>query len=77
MLEGGPAGCSLAANLARETDYNIYLFEKRNRLGGLQYSVEIDEISYDVGAFLFNHDHAIFDCFPDLKEIMVEKEGME
>lgn len=64
ILGGGPAGVTLAAELAGVDGLGITLLEKEEHLGGLHKTVIIDGCSYDIGTFLFRDDHEYFRAFP-------------
>jgi protoporphyrinogen oxidase len=64
ILGGGPAGVTLAAELAGVDGLQVTLMEKEERLGGLHQTLLIDGCSYDIGTFLFRDDHEYFRSFP-------------
>jgi protoporphyrinogen oxidase len=63
ILGGGPAGVTLAAELAGVDGLDITLLEKEEHLGGLHRTVIIDGCPYDIGTFLFRHNHQYFQSF--------------
>jgi protoporphyrinogen oxidase len=71
VLGGGVAGVTAAAVLAAEGGCRVRLFEKRDRLGGLQRTETVDGISFDIGAFLFEPDYGLPECMPMLKRHFV------
>ena len=69
VLGGGVAGVVAAAELARKPGIDVVLYEKAPHLGGLQHSVTIDGAAYDIGAFIFTAEHALFRVFPGLIDL--------
>jgi len=65
ILGGGPAGVTLAVELAGVDGLDITLFEKEEHLGGLHRSVVLDGCAYDIGTFLFTDDHQYFQSFAE------------
>jgi len=71
ILGGGVAGVVLARELSR-SNATIDLYEQQPALGGLQRSVEVNGLHYDIGSFLFPHDHELLRTFPSLQPHFVE-----
>ena len=71
ILGGGVAGVVLAKELADSDAFTIDLYEQNDALGGLHRSVEIDGAHYDIGAFLFDREHALLQTFPFLYDHFV------
>lgn len=71
VLGGGVAGAVLCRGLSEYDRYDVVLFERQERLGGLHRSVEFDRLHYDIGCFLFDPDHALLKAFPSLRDSFV------
>lgn len=71
VLGGGIAGITAAITLAKETSCHIDIYEKSHRLGGLIQDVKVNDIPYDIGAFIYWDGHNIFRLFPGLKSLYV------
>lgn len=71
ILGGGIAGCALAAELARAGHIEVVLVERDARLGGLHRSVQLGPHVFDIGAFVFGDDHALFSVFPELRSVFL------
>lgn len=69
ILGGGISGCALAAELGRSGCIEVHLFERSSRLGGLHRSIRVGPYVFDIGAFVFDEDHAMFDVFPEIREL--------
>lgn len=67
VLGGGVAGVVVASELSRSSAVEVDLYEQNTRLGGLHHSVEVDGLHYDIGAFLFDREHALIKAFPFLR----------
>ncbi len=67
VLGGGVAGTVVASELSRSSAIEVDLYEQNTRLGGLHHSVEVDGLHYDIGAFLFDREHALIKAFPFLR----------
>jgi protoporphyrinogen oxidase len=64
VLGGGIAGIAAAHHLAVDHGCSVRLLEGAGRLGGLLRSVEHDGLHFDIGSFLFPHDHELLRAFP-------------
>ena len=71
VLGGGVAGVVAANELARSGMFNVDLIERDTRLGGLQRSVRMGDLVYDIGAFVFDGEHQILRTFPELRDAFV------
>lgn len=71
ILGGGPGGLAAAAFIQQRGLGDVVLYERSDRLGGLQHSLEFDGRHFDVGTFLYSEDHGLLQAFPHLREIMV------
>jgi protoporphyrinogen oxidase len=71
VLGGGISGVVLAGELARDPRFQVDLIEKTPRLGGLHRSVTLGGAVYDVGPFLFGHNHRLFKTFPEVHDLLV------
>lgn len=69
ILGGGIAGVAAAAELTRRGSVRVEIFEKEARLGGLQHSLPIGGVEYDIGAFFFDRRHQVFELFPTVKQM--------
>ena len=69
ILGGGISGCAMAAELGRDERVEVVLFERAPRLGGLHRSARVGAYVFDIGAFAFSDDHAIFSVFPEVREL--------
>jgi hypothetical protein len=67
ILGGGISGCALAAELGASGRLEVVLVERGPRLGGLHRSVRIGPHVFDIGAFVFGDDHALFSLFPEVR----------
>jgi len=72
VLGGGIAGCTLAAELAKSGRVDVTLLERAPALGGLHRSEQVGPYVFDIGAFVFVDNHAIFSVFPALREAFPE-----
>lgn len=64
VLGGGIAGIAAAHHLAAEHGCAVRLLERADRLGGLLHSEERQGLHFDIGSFLFPHDHELLRAFP-------------
>ena len=71
ILGGGVAGVVAAQSLAADGNFDVVILEQADRLGGLQHSREIDGAVYDIGAFVFDAEHALLRAFPALYDSFV------
>lgn len=71
ILGGGMAGVSVAKQLALAPEFDPVLVEGEPALGGLQRSVDVDGLTYDIGTFLFTREHPVFRTFPQLLPLFV------
>jgi hypothetical protein len=71
ILGGGVAGVVLARELASSSAFSITLYERNRSLGGLHRSVEFGGAEYDIGAFVFDYEHALLKTFPFLYDHFV------
>lgn len=78
VLGGGVAGVVLARELSRTSTFRVDLLERQTELGGLHRSVRFDGAWYDIGAFLFDRDHALLKTFPILYDhfVPIEHRGL-
>jgi len=67
VIGGGIAGITAANELSKNPSFEISIFESQNTLGGLNQSVVINNLTYDIGAFIYSTDHSLFKAFPFLK----------
>jgi protoporphyrinogen oxidase len=72
VLGGGVAGVVLAWELATRENISATLIERSGRLGGLHRSLPVGGAWYDIGAFAFERQNAIFRTFPWLLDLFVE-----
>jgi protoporphyrinogen oxidase len=73
ILGGGVAGLVLANEIAKATgDYDIEILERNESAGGLQKSVEIDGMFFDVGTFIFHDGHNLLRSFPEIQPDFVQ-----
>ena len=71
VLGGGIAGIAAAHRLAKEHGCSVELLEGSGRLGGLLHSLEHDGLHFDIGSFLFPHDHELLRAFPQAARLFV------
>ena len=71
ILGGGVAGITIASELSKYSMFDIDIIEKSSVLGGLHRSVNIGNLNYDIGAFLFSRDYGLFDFYPDITDLYV------
>ncbi|MCA2694645.1 MULTISPECIES: NAD(P)-binding protein [unclassified Microcystis] len=71
ILGGGVAGITIASELSKYSMFDIDIIEKSSVLGGLHRSVDIGNLNYDIGAFLFTRDYGLFDFYPDIIDLYV------
>lgn len=70
ILGGGVAGV-VAARYAIQQGFNqVTILEKDSSLGGLHRDVVIDDLHFDIGAFLFWHYHQLIQMFPEVREAL-------
>jgi protoporphyrinogen oxidase len=69
VLGGGVAGVVAARELARDGSADVLLFEGERHLGGLQRSVAVGGLVFDIGAFVFDPGHPLFGSFPTLRDL--------
>jgi protoporphyrinogen oxidase len=74
ILGGGVSGVVLANELSKSEGIDVDLFEQQPILGGLQKSVTLDGLNYDIGTFILPGWHEVFVSFPWLKELCVPRE---
>ena len=74
VLGGGVAGVVLANELSGLDQVEIHLFEQLPVLGGLQKSVHLNGLNYDIGTFVLSEGHELFASFPWLKDACVRGE---
>jgi protoporphyrinogen oxidase len=74
ILGGGISGVTLANELSKSGRFEVHLIERLPALGGLQKSVELDGLSYDIGTFVLAGRHEIFASFPWLKDLCLMRE---
>src|SRR5206468_3163238 len=74
VLGGGVAGVVISRELTRNPQFHVDLLEKERRLGGLMRSVQIYGLYYDIGAFVFDRSHELFNSFPSLRDLFVSTE---
>lgn len=67
VLGGGPAGLAAAKSLSEVDGIEVDLLEKSSRIGGLQHSVECEGLHFDIGTFLYFHNHGLFNAFPHIQ----------
>jgi protoporphyrinogen oxidase len=67
ILGAGPAGLCLASHLSKLPNVGVDVFEKTNRAGGLLRSVEHEGLHFDIGTYLFIHNHGLLETFPFLR----------
>lgn len=70
VLGAGVSGLVAASEL-RKLGHHVTIFEKSNRPGGLQHSINIEEYEFDVGTFLYNDRHELLKTFPFLFDVFV------
>ncbi len=75
VLGGGATGVTAAGWLARRFGAQVDLFEASPTLGGLHKSVALCGRDYDVGAFVFDPAHDLFQVFPELAEDFIAIEA--
>jgi protoporphyrinogen oxidase len=71
VLGGGVAGI-VGAHALAGNGHDVTLFEERSTLGGLHESVDVEDLSFDIGTFTFNAEHEYFRRFPGLEDRFVE-----
>jgi protoporphyrinogen oxidase len=71
ILGGGPAGLSVAKTLSGVEGLEVDLLEKNSRIGGLQHSVECEGLHFDIGTFLYFHNHGLFNAFPQIQPLFI------
>ncbi|HKP76646.1 MAG TPA: NAD(P)-binding protein, partial [Longimicrobiaceae bacterium] len=71
VLGGGIAGIAAAHHLAVDHGCAVRLLERGERLGGLLHSLERDGLHFDIGSFLFPHDHELLRAFPEAARLFV------
>jgi len=71
VIGGGVSGIAAAEELSRNPKYEVTLIERNSRLGGLNQSIEIDDLVYDIGTFVYTADHCLLETFPELKKSFV------
>ena len=69
IIGGGIAGITAAHELSKYDSFEITIFESNDSLGGLNQSIEIDNLNYDIGAFVYAETHCLFKTFPFLKDL--------
>jgi len=72
VLGGGVAGVVTANELSRHGGFSVHIIEKEQQLGGLQRSISLGGVQYDIGAFVFDRTHQLLRTFPGLYETFVE-----
>lgn len=78
VLGGGVAGVILARELSRTPTFHVHLLERNSELGGMHRSLQVNDLWYDIGAFLFDRDHVLLRTFPALYDhfLPVEHRGL-
>jgi Protoporphyrinogen oxidase len=71
VLGGGVSGVVLAKRLADKGIAAVDLIEKEERLGGLHRSIRVENLTFDIGAFLFSQEHELLKSFPTLYDCFV------
>ncbi|MEQ9623689.1 NAD(P)-binding protein [Coleofasciculus chthonoplastes] len=72
ILGGGVTGVVLAGELSTSPLFEVDLIEKAPVLGGLHRNFTIDNLNYDIGAFVFPVDHSLFKTFPRIKDLCLQ-----
>ncbi|MBK8047792.1 MAG: FAD-dependent oxidoreductase [Anaerolineales bacterium] len=71
ILGAGVTGLVLANELAQNPNMTVEVFERSGRMGGLQRSVHVDGMEFDVGAIIFRRGHGLVVAFPKLLDVLV------
>ncbi|MDJ0532447.1 MAG: NAD(P)-binding protein [Xenococcaceae cyanobacterium MO_207.B15] len=71
ILGGGVAGITLASELSKYSIFDIDIIEKSSVLGGLYRNVNIGNLNYDIGLFLFSSNYGLFEFYPKIVDLYV------
>lgn len=71
ILGGGVAGITLASELSKYSIFEINIIEKSSVLGGLHRNVNINNLNYDIGLFLFSNSYGLFEFYPKIADLYV------
>ncbi len=71
ILGGGVAGITLASELSKYSIFDIDIIEKSSVLGGLHRNVNIGNLNYDIGLFLFSSNYGLFEFYPEIVDLYV------
>ncbi len=72
VLGGGVAGVVTANEISRHEGFSARIIEKEERLGGLQRSIPLGGVQYDIGSFVFDRTHQLLRTFPRLYDTFIE-----
>lgn len=71
ILGGGVAGITLASELSKYSVFDIDILEKSSVLGGLHQNININNLNYDIGLFLFSNSYGLFEFYPEIADFYV------
>ncbi len=67
VLGGGVSGTVLSKEISSRTSCIVDLYERSKSLGGLNKSIRIEKMIFDIGPFIFWEPFELFETFPSLK----------